>query len=41
MLVVFGIGYVTGALIDMFFPDEVDKEVVLHHDEAETVGSEI
>jgi hypothetical protein len=40
-LVVFGIGYLTGALIDWIFPEESDEEEPEAVKEPETVGSEI
>jgi hypothetical protein len=40
-LVVFGIGYLTAAVIDLVFPDEGDKAQPAAQQERETVGSEI
>ena len=40
-LVVFGLGYLAGALVDMLFPEESDEAEPEEAKESETVGSEI
>ncbi len=39
-LVLFGIGYLTGALVDLLFPEEAEDATPAVADERETVGSE-